>query len=132
MAEGDSILSTGQFDPVSIAAISSVGSSLIGAAAKLFGASSAQDAIKAEAKKQAQALKAQLAQQQAGLSAAAQQQQLLERQHADQLAYEAAMSQRSQQVVALYAVGGVALLVGGYFIVKAMNKPGTKVKRNRR
>lgn len=112
----------GFLDPVSLTAVTGIGGSLISAVSQLWGGGKAEEAIKAQARKQAQALKQQIQMQQAGISAAAQQQALLERQHADQLAYEAAMRQRSQQITALYAVGGVALLVGGYFIIKAMSK----------
>ena len=121
----------GQFvlDPEIVKAATQVGGSLITAVSSLWGGDKASEAFKQQAKIQAQALKKQLAMQQAGLSAAAQQQILLERQHADQLAYEAAMKQRSQQIAALYAVGGVALLVGGFFIVKAMTKNSKSKKK---
>jgi hypothetical protein len=111
-----------QFDPVSIAAIADVGGGLISAVSGWLGGSQALDAAagqikaaKAESKRQAEL-------QIKTLQMQAEQVKEMETQKSYQQAYDASQKARSQQLMALYAVGGAALLVSGFFVFKAMRK----------
>jgi predicted amino acid dehydrogenase len=111
-------------DPLTASAAITAGSGLIETVAGWFGATTAKDITAKQIKAAQQESKRQAALQEQLLRAQASQVQEMARTRDEQLAYEAAMKQRSQQLTALYAVGGVALLVSGYFIIQAMRKKG--------
>jgi len=111
-----------QFDPVSISAMTAVGGGLIETIAGLFGKESSKDLVAKQVKAAQQAAKQQAAAQLKALQEQTKQVTELERQKQDQQVYEASVRARSQQMMALYAVGGVAVLVGGIFVLKALSK----------
>ena len=107
-----------------IPAISQIGTAVMDTVSGWFGGTTSKDLVAKQLKAAQVEAKRQAELQLKALQMQGQQVSAMEQQRADQLAYDAAMKQRSQQLMALYAVGGVAVLVAGYFIFQAMRKKG--------
>jgi len=118
LAGGADVLGVGEVATAGAA----IGVPLLDLVSKWWGGESSKEVVARQLKQQKQAFQQQAALQMQQLQAQTQQLSEMERLKAEQAAYDAAMKKRSQQLTAMYAIGGVALVVAGFFVVKAMGK----------
>lgn len=107
----------GQIDPITagLSAGMPVFGAVVGSVAKYFGMKTQADILQEQ---QAKEIKAQAAAEKAARIERLRQEAIV----AQQAQYQAESARRKSTELALYAVGGVALAIGGIFLISAMKK----------